>query len=124
MRSTDEVIEHHLRCRREGDLDKDLRDNYADDVVLLSSEGVHRGHDGVRTLARVLDSYVSPSDYRYNGVVIEGAYALLRWSADGADVAVVDGVDSFVIRDDRIVVQTIHYSTSPKNVSAVGAEAL
>lgn len=115
MTSTRRVIEHHLRCRREGDLERDLRENYAEDVVLLSSEGVHRGPEGVRKLAGILESYVSAADYRYDDVVVDGEYALLRWSATGDDVVVHDGVDSFTVRDGRIVAQTIHYSTAPKD---------
>ncbi len=118
MRGTREVIDHHLRCRREGDLERDLADNYAPDVVLLSYEGVQHGHEGVRKLAGILDSYISAADYRYDDVIVEDDYALLRWSADGDDVVVHDGVDSFVIRDDRIVVQTIHYSTSRRQAAA------
>jgi SnoaL-like domain len=118
MRTTSEVIEDHLRRRSEGDLDRDLTANYANEVVLLSYEGVHRGHDGVRKLAGILDSYVRAAGYNYDDVVVEGDYALLRWSAEGDGVVVHDGVDSFVIRDGRIVVQTIHYSTSPAQPTA------
>ena len=118
MRATHEVIDDHLQRRREGDLDRDLADNYAEDVVLLSYEGVHHGHEGVRKLASILDSYVNAADYNYDDVVVQAEYALLRWSATGDDTVVHDGVDSFVVRNNRIVAQTIHYSTSTKEPPA------
>lgn len=86
MRTTSDIIEHHLRCRRDDDLNRDLLDNYSDDVVLLSYEGVHHGHEGVRKLASVLASYVSAADYRYDDVIVEDDYALLRWRAEGDEI--------------------------------------
>ena len=43
-RSTREVIESHLQRRLDGNVDEDLRQNYSEDVLLLSAEGVHSGH--------------------------------------------------------------------------------
>ena len=37
-------------------------------------------------------------------------YALLEWRADSDDNAVHDGVDSFVIRNGKIVMQAVHYT--------------
>lgn len=111
MRSTREVLESHLALRAEGDLEADLRQNYSDDVVLLSwGEGVHRGKDGVRELAGVLRTYLPEGEYRYGVLVVADEYGLLRWSGSGAGTVVHDGADSFVVRDGRIVAQTIHYA--------------
>lgn len=38
-----------------------------------------------------------------------GDYAFLEWRGQSADIHVEDGADSFVIRDGRIVMQSIHY---------------
>jgi hypothetical protein len=38
-RTIQEVLNSHLHYRTVGDLEGDLRENYADDVVLLSAEG-------------------------------------------------------------------------------------
>jgi len=109
-RRTDEVIRDHLRRRCAGDLDGDLAVNYRGDVVLLSNEGVHHGHDGVRTLAGVLHSYISSGDYSFEPLVTAGQVGLLRWTAHHAGTAIRDGVDSFVVNDGVITAQTIHYS--------------
>jgi hypothetical protein len=112
MRSTREVLESHLALREQGDLEGDLGRNYADDVVLLSwGEGVHRGKDGVRELATVLRTYLPEGEYSYGLLLVADEYGLLQWSGSGAGTVVHDGADSFVVRDGRIVAQTIHYAT-------------
>lgn len=111
MRSTHDVIDDHLERRKQGDLEGDLRDNYADDVVMLSwGEGAQRGKDAVRRLAGVLNSYLPEGDYQYHQVLVEGAYAMLQWTGRSRSTQVHDGADSYVVVDGRIVAQTIHYA--------------
>lgn len=110
MRSTHEVLHKHLECRRALDLESDLRQNYARGVVLLSwGEGVHHGHDGVRLLAGVLQTYLPEGNYQYDNLIVADAYGLLRWSGRGPDGAQLRGVDSFVVDHGRITAQTISY---------------
>lgn len=110
MRSTYEVLDRHLECRRTLDLERDLRENYADEVVLLSwGEGVRHGLDGVRFLAGVLRTYLPEGNYEYDDLVVADAYALLRWSGDGPRGERLRGVDSFVVARGRILAQTISY---------------
>lgn len=110
-RSTREVLESHLAMRQAGDLECDLVDNYADDVVLRSwGEGVSHGHDGVRTLARVLRTYVESGSYTYHQLLTDRAYGMLRWTASYRNVRIDQGTDSFVVRNGRIVAQTIAYA--------------
>ncbi len=114
-RSTREVLQSHLDLREQGDLEADLAANYAEDVVLLSwGEGVNHGHDGVRALATVLRAYVDAGSYRYHQLLTEGEYGMLRWSASSADLELHDGTDAFVVRDGRIVAQTIAYRASAR----------
>ncbi len=110
MRTTQDVIEAHLEYRLAGDLERDLAENYSPEVVLLSwGEGVRHGHDGVRFLAGVLGTYLPDGSYRYEDVVSDGRFGLLRWEGRGPRTEVRDGVDSFVVEDGVIVAQTIHY---------------
>ena len=46
-------------------------------------------------------------------MVAHGEVGYLEWTADGPTARVRDGADSFVIRDGRIVAQTIHYTVEP-----------
>lgn len=41
-----------VRESTQGSIDDDLQKNYADDVVVLTRDGVHRGHPGLRELNR------------------------------------------------------------------------
>jgi hypothetical protein len=109
-RSPRDVLESHLQLSQAGRLEEDLERNYADDVVLLSYEGINRGHDGVRRLAAVLRNYVDAGHYSYDQILVEGDVAMMRWHAADGDTVVHDGADSYVISDGRIRAQTIHFS--------------
>lgn len=49
--ATRQVIGQHLKCRRQKDIEKDIANNYAEDVVLLHIHGKERGYDGIRKSA-------------------------------------------------------------------------
>jgi hypothetical protein len=110
-RTIQEVLNSHLHHRTVGDLEGDLRENYAADVVLLSAEGVHRGHDGVRYLAGILQSYIQDGSFQFHKLLTDGEIGMLVWTGSTDELEIHDGVDSFVVRDGRIAAQTIHYST-------------
>ncbi|RKN21314.1 nuclear transport factor 2 family protein [Micromonospora musae] len=113
IRTTRDVVLDHLRRRMRGDLEGDLRENYHPAVRLLSAEGVHHGHDGVRHLAAILRTYVQDGDYQYRQVLVDGDVGMLVWSGrcSAGDIALHDGVDTYVVRDGLLVAQTIHYSS-------------
>jgi len=48
-------------------------------------------------------------------MLVEGELGFLEWSARGSGAEVEDGADSYLIRDGRIVAQTIHYTVIPSN---------
>ena len=41
---------------------------------------------------------------------VHGEMAFLEWQAESEGARVLDGTDSYLIRDGRIRVQTIHYT--------------
>jgi hypothetical protein len=51
----------------------------------------------------------------YTSKVAEGRMALLEWAYEDAHVRVVDGADSYLIEDGKIVAQTIHYTVAHKD---------
>jgi hypothetical protein len=109
-RSPREVFEDHLRLAGSGDVEGDIAANYADDVVLLTGIGELRGHDGVRRSRSVLEDDLPGGEYEYLTTLVVGDYAFLEWRGDAERVQVEDGADSFVIRDGRIIMQSIHYT--------------
>jgi hypothetical protein len=117
QRSAADVLRDHLQLREGGELEEDLRRNYATDVVLLSARGVLRGHDGVRASAAFLYEAAAGHEYSYHLTVADGRMAMLEWSAAGHDTRIVDGVDSYLIEDGTIKAQSIHYRVRSRELS-------
>jgi len=113
MRTTTEVIQDHLMKRLEGKVEEDIAENFSKDVILLSSFGTFRGHEGIKKSAEKLDRDMHGATFTYNHTQIEDDYALLEWSATLQDKSVTDGADSFVVKDGKIILQTVHYSPGP-----------
>jgi hypothetical protein len=109
-RSASEVLDEHLRLAQAHDIEHDVLRNYAEDCVILMGQGTYHGHDGARALAAQLERELPGAHYDYVTKKVEGPVGFLEWKASVDGRRVDDGADSFVIRDGRIVAQTIHYS--------------
>lgn len=116
-RSAQEIFEDHLREGKEGTVETDFARNYSDDLVILTGRGVYRGRDGLMYLADLLRKELPGARFEYQTRLVEGEVAFLEWTASADGVKVEDGADSFVIRDGRIIAQTIHYT-----VKAIGSD--
>lgn len=114
-RSPDEVLDDHLRESKHGSIEDDLARNYAEELIVLTARGVVRGHDGLRQLAQRLRDELPDATFEYTARVVEGELGFLEWSARGRGAEVKDGADSYLIRDGRIVAQTIHYTVIPSH---------
>ncbi|KAB0264997.1 nuclear transport factor 2 family protein [Microvirga brassicacearum] len=108
-RSAADVFEDHLRLRITGHLEEDLRRNYADDVVLLTVNSNARGHDAIRMSAGRLNEQLPDGTFEFIARKVSGPYALLIWRGHSSRFNAADGADSFVIEDDKIRFQSIHY---------------
>jgi hypothetical protein len=53
---------------------------------------------------------VSNCTFEYRTRLVESELAFLEWTARADGTWVEDGADSFLIRDGRIIAQTIHYT--------------
>jgi hypothetical protein len=113
-RTATEVIEDHLNKRLQGNVEEDIKANFAEDIVILSSYGTFRGHDGVRESADKLKKMLGKAEFAYNTTIIEGDYGFLEWSGRSGEAIVCDGADSFVVKGGLIVMQTIHYSAQSR----------
>lgn len=109
-RSAAQVFDEHLRLRQQGDFETDLAHNYAGDVRMFAASGIFRGHDGVREQYRRLQHDLRGARYQYLTRRVDGEVCFLEWAAHGDGARVDDGVDTLVVRDGRIVAQTIHYT--------------
>lgn len=109
-RQAADVLEDHLRAVKQDRLEEDLAENFANDVVIISGAAVYHGHDGVRRCRQELANQVPSARFAYLTQKAEGEAAMVEWQARGQDSEVDDGVESFIIRNGRIVAQTIHYT--------------
>ncbi len=112
-RTTEAVLRDHLERAQQGDLEGDIRDNFAPDTVLLTTYGTFHGHQGILAAAKLLNDQLGSTSYEYTNVVSEGDVGFLEWRADTPRARVTDGADSFVIRDGKIQTMTIHYTVEP-----------
>jgi hypothetical protein len=117
-RSTADVFADHLHLRAESQLEEDLERNYSEEVVLIHQFGVKRGRAGVRESAYRLQDQLRGGHYEYVAQRVEGDYAYLLWRAASPSARIEHGVDSFVIRDGKIVMQTVHYEVLPQTTTA------
>jgi hypothetical protein len=113
-RSTAEVFMDHLHQRYLGNIECDLKRNYSKDVVMVENYGIFHGFDGVRESARILNKLVPTSKYKMDNLVFNKDNAFEAWSVDADGVKVTDGIDAFIIRDGKIQVQTIYYTSNSK----------
>jgi ketosteroid isomerase-like protein len=115
-RSTHEVIDSHLRCFGERNLEGILSD-YAPDAVLFTPEGPLRGVDAIRPLFQaMLAEFGKPgAAFRLNHLCVDGDHAYILWAAETADNVYELGTDTFVVRDGRIAVQSFAGNIKPRH---------
>lgn len=111
-RTTSEVLEDHLARRLKSELEEDIALNYSPEVLLLTDHGVLRGHAGVRQCARLLEQQMPRANLQYRRRLIDGEAAYVEWGASAGSRSVKDGVDTFLVRDGCIVVQTVRYTVT------------
>ncbi len=107
------MLDDHLAMSLNGSVGDDIARNYAVDVAVVSNWAVEQGHDGVRKMAALLPSQLPKCTYAYKLRQVSAAIGMLQWTGHSPSGSVRDGVDSYVIRDGRIVAQTIFYTLTP-----------
>lgn len=110
-RDASEVLWSHLQLAKEGSVEDDLTENFARDVIVLTRWGSFHGRDGLQQLADRLARELPDAAFVYDEVLVERDFGFLAWSATASNGnRVDDGADSYVIRNGRIVAQSIHYT--------------
>ena len=116
MASKKEVVDNHLKCFGEGDLEGILSD-YAPDAVLFTSDGPLRGTEAIKPLfqAMVAEFGKPGATFRMRQQFVEGEYAYILWTAETSENVYEMGTDTFVIRDGKIVAQSFTGTITPRN---------
>jgi hypothetical protein len=115
VRTAREVFEDHLALAQAGDVETDIDRNFAPDCILLTSEGVFEGREGVRRAAALLSAHLPGARFRYLTRIVVDEIAFLEWTGDSDRAVVRDGADSFVIRDGLIRYMTAHYTVERRS---------
>jgi len=108
-RSPQEVFQHHAEVLGAGDLDGIVED-YSDDAVLITPDGIKRGKDGIREAFTKLLADLPNADWALPTQIYDGDVLFLEWTATAAATKVEDGIDTFIFRDGQIRLQTVRYT--------------
>ena len=116
MLSTKDVLEHHSKALREGDVNAVLAD-YAGDAVFFTKDGAFKGLDAIRPVFAAIVSEFSKPGMKANRIqqLIEGDYAYILWTAETADNVYEMATDTFVVRDGKIAAQSFTARVTPKS---------
>ena len=102
MASTADILERHMAALAKGDVDALMAD-YADDAVMISGSDPLRGRDAIQGMFKAISA--NPPKIVEDVRVIEGDFAYIVWHSDQMPF----GTDSFVVRDGKIVCQTVAF---------------
>ena len=115
MKSTNDVIDHHLKAFGERDL-KGVLSDYAPGAVFFTPHGPLRGPDAIRPLFQTMIAEFAKPGAAFNmkHQFVDGDYAYILWSAETADNVYEFGTDTFVVQDGKIVAQSFTATIKPK----------
>jgi hypothetical protein len=117
MKSTKDIIDHHLKAFADRDLNGILSD-YAPSAVFFTQQGLLRGPDAFRPLFQGLITEFSKPGATFNmkQQIFDGVHAYIFWTAETADNFYELGTDTFVVRDGKIVAQSFTGKITAKQV--------
>lgn len=109
MPTTRQIYNRHVKTLFDSDLDAVMAD-YSADAVLITAEKTYKGLKSIRGFFSNLIKNLVPSVKNFQHTpVVSGNYVLMQWDADFKDGTGMNGVDTFVIRDGKIVGQTVKF---------------
>lgn len=105
----------HLGAFVAGDLEAVLAD-YAEDAVVLTQDGTHRGRGEIAGLFEGLLAEFSDPDATLflDEQLVEGEYGYVVWHGETPAAEYEFATDTFVVRDGEIVAQTFAGKVTPR----------
>ncbi len=112
-RSPEQVLDAHRKATLDADMAK-LIALYADDAILITTEGACVGKAAIQELFE--GDYESAPNVKlsFGKRIVEGDTCLLEWSSESDAGSIPQGVDTYIIQDGKIQRQTIWFSFVPK----------
>ena len=103
--STESVINHHNEAVMAGDLDGILSD-YADDAVLFHPQGTAKGTGEIRSFMESMGEALASLMPNFELITqdTDGEVLYMVWKSGDA---VPLGTDTFIVKNDKIVIQTV-----------------
>ncbi len=119
MLTTNDVLDQHLKCFYENNLDGVLAD-YSSDAVFFIPGGSLKGPDAIKPFFKaLLSEFAKPgASFSLREQWIEGDYGYILWSAETADNSYEAATDTFVVRNGKIVAQSFAARITPKRGTA------
>jgi ketosteroid isomerase-like protein len=115
MKSTAEVLDHHLKRFANRDINGVMAD-YSADAVFLGPAGALRGPDAIKpAFERFFAEFAKPGmSFTRKQQLIEGDYAYVVWSSETADNFYELASDTFFIQNGSIRMQAFTAKVTPK----------
>jgi ketosteroid isomerase-like protein len=115
MSTTKDVLNQHLNCFAENDLEGLLADYSSDALFFIPGEPL-RGPDAIKPFFQaILSEFAKPgASFSMRQQSVEGEFAYILWSAETADNSYEYATDTFVVRDGKIVAQSFAAKITPK----------
>jgi hypothetical protein len=109
-----EIFQQHVAALTVGDFDG-VEAQYAEDAIVLTAAGEHRGRKEIRALFEELAQALPHVSLQAQVAVFADNMLLLTWTADSALNTISDGVDTFLFDRGHIQAQTISCTLTPKD---------
>lgn len=111
-RSPQEIFEAHFAAVARGDLDVVMAD-YSEDAVVMTVGTTLQGHDAIRAFFMAALQAVPEPKFSVESTTAAGDAVLVTWSVTSPAARVSGAVDTFVVADDRIRLQTTVFALEP-----------
>lgn len=110
-----DVLSHHLTCVARSDVDGIMED-YTDDSILFSPDGVLVGRALIRQFFQSLTGTMLPAGTSFTAVRqdVRGDTAFLLWHAESSMMKFHLGAETLVVRDGMIVTHSFAAAVEQK----------
>lgn len=107
MRSTHEILNHHLKAFGNNDLEAILKD-YNEQSEIFTVDGVVRGLEAIRKFFEEFFRVIpTGSVFEMKQLIVSDRLAYIVWSSKSEAAEIVFGTDTFVIEEDKIVFHSV-----------------
>ena len=106
-KTVEQIMLEHTEASLRGDIEEAMS-HYCEDAVIISQNGVFKGHDEIKKLILNMMTNVVTHGTKQETLRIytEGNIGYGEWRAENEHMEISYAADTFVIRDGKIAVQT------------------